>query len=240
MTSTPAWLSLVVDERQPARAEGALLRFAGGHCLVGPGGVVRTSGGAIASLNRAVQLQPIASTTDLTQFEGHRVLAHGHLNSGVLFVAQVEQFPGEPDLHYLDVSAASQPHPITNQPRPAIEQAQMRDGLLLNLWHRTTSDGVHQLALATDVNAVRTALLAHYGNDLTVIQSRWTAATLQDIERDLADTHLAQSIGTRISDDNQLQVTAVLLHVPASLPPSLAHYPATAIDIHPILAPAHA
>jgi hypothetical protein len=83
----------------------------------------------------------------------------------------------------LDAGTSNQPPRRTPEPRPAVEQALMRDcssivGSNETPWASNTSP------LAADVDAVRTALVAHYGDDLIVLPSRWTTVTLQHIERD--------------------------------------------------------
>jgi hypothetical protein len=122
--------------------------------------------------------------------------------------------------------------------RPAIERSLMHDGLLLTIFRTRDPRGDERwVAVATDTDAVRTALRPQYGDRLTVVQSRWTQALLDEITHLFAGPEVC-AIGNGLTPDHQLTVAATVLHVPSTLAARLAPYPMDAISLTAVVVPA--
>ncbi|MDG4795397.1 hypothetical protein [Micromonospora sp. WMMD1082] len=234
MNQADRWLPLVVNEGQPVRGEGFVLRVGETHCLLAVGGTALTSDGTIVSAAPTAMLHP-ATFVDLDRFEGRHTVIDGRLENSAVRVLGVNAVEPQADVHY--VNAATRPDHRTIRVRSQAERQLMTEGLLLDLWHPADTEPSRPVALATDPEPVREALIGDYGKHLTVVKSRWTEATLRHIEEELNRDGLVRSVGRRIGPNLQMQVDATLLHIPASLPLRLARFPADAIHIHPILTP---
>jgi hypothetical protein len=244
--ASDAWLPLVVDEGQPARTDGLILRLGRELCVLADGGTVLTSNGAVMSASPIVGLRPATSAVDLDRFEGRRVAAAGILEDRSLVVYNEDLLaplaePGRGSRASMTPGAGfeaggdSQRVPV----RPAAEKALMEEGLLLDIWQAAGPAGAGaRIALATDVQAVRAGLSQHYGDSLEVVQSRWSEATLREGESILCADGLAWSVGRDIGPDLQMRVTATLLHLPTRLARRLEKFPPQALDIEFLLRPA--
>jgi hypothetical protein len=118
--------------------------------------------------------------------------------------------------------------------RPDAERTLIDDGALLTTWQPTQA---RYVALPTDVDRVRDALTPLYPASLDVVQSRWTTQTLQEILDALADSDLGYAQGYETGPEDQLKVTATLLHPPTTLARRLTSFPADALALDVLLKP---
>ena len=122
--------------------------------------------------------------------------------------------------------------------RPDIAWSLMHDGLLLTLFRTRDPRGDERwVAVGTDTDAVQTALRPQYGDQLTVVRSRWTQAVL-DESTHLLDGAEVCAIGNELTVDHQLTVAAPVLHLPSTLAARRAPYPVDAISLTAVVVPA--
>jgi hypothetical protein len=244
-SSGSAWSPLVLDEGQPARTEGLVLRLGESFGMLADGGVVVTSDGVIVSASPLVELRPPAAL-DLGPFEGRELVAVGTLVDRRLVIdgaSALSARPGPVPAGRVSMDAAAsvvggkQGHGVRT--RPDVERALMQQGLLLDIWDVEGPPGSpRRIALATHVDRVRAALSERYGEALDVVQARWSEQTLRDIERVLDEDDLAWATGRERGPDSQLRVTATLLHLPSPLAGRLEQFPAEALALEVLVRPA--
>lgn len=235
MSGNSGWLSLVVDEGQPAVAVGVVVRLRANHCLVSHGGTVWTTADGEVSASPVVELQASDEGVDLGSVEREGTRLAGHLRERTLHVTATE--PASAEVMYRRFPAAADQMSSSRLPiRSGLERELMRDGLLLDVWQPSPSEPL--VALATDTARVRSELGRVYGAGVTVIPSRWTPATLDAIEREFAATPLVKSLGRRIGPDRQMQVAVTLLHLPTPLAQALERLPLDAIHLDVLVQPA--
>ncbi|MBQ1075669.1 hypothetical protein KBX06_21265 [Micromonospora sp. C31] len=115
-----------------------------------------------------------------------------------------------------------------------MEQSLIENGPLLDAW--TDERTGNRVALTTDVAAIEAALTPHYGNTLSVVESKWSRQYLDEIHT-FIDEGLLLSSGNTISPSNQLQAAVTLLHLPSRLAHYLARFPADALQVNVLVKP---
>jgi len=253
MTSPAPWSALVVDEGDPARACGVLLRIGGEVGIAPDGARVLTDSGRITSMSPRIDVRaalpgPSARRADpFGRYEGCRVEVRGVWQDDVLAVGRsggVRMVPARAVT--VDVFENSRfPPPVRRpvpQPEPPgaaeVKRELRRAGLLIGLWRRGVGDPPRYLALATDPAAVADRLARVYGDAVLVVRGRWTRQTLDQIQTTLlADRRLLRSIGRQLGADGQLRETVTLTHLPARLADRLHRFPADAIDLRVLVEP---
>lgn len=240
------WDLLVVDEGDPALAHGQLIVWDGTLWLVGDGGVVTISDGSVTTASHAVRLDTSRSAVDPRGWAQQYGTVAGQWQAGTLTVAGGAWFTpwGNPGPVQITTRDDRERGTVVGRPdrmpglRPAIERSLMHDGLLLTLFRTRDPHGDERwVAVASDTDAVHTALRPQYGDRLTVVQSRWTPALLDEITH-LFDGAAVCSIGNGLSPDHQLTVAATVLHLPSTLAARLAPYPMDAISLTALVVPA--
>jgi hypothetical protein len=240
------WESLVVDEGDPALAHGLLIVWNGTPWLVGDGGVVTVSDGLVTTASGAVRLDASRSAVDPRGWAQQYGTVAGRWQAGTLAVSGGAWFTpwGSPGPVHVTIRDGREPGTVLGRPdrvpgrRPAIERSLMHDGRLLTLFRTRDPRGDERwVAVATDPDAVHTALRPQYGDRLTVVRSRWTQALLDEITH-LFDGAAVCSIGNGMTPDHQLTVAATVLHLPSTLAARLAPYPMDAISLTAVVVPA--
>ena len=238
-----SWLSLAVDEGQPAFVEGVLVRIRESFAVLTDQGtvVVGSDGVAIASSMAVCLLIP--EDLDLRSLENTTVVATGRLVGERLAVSGASSFAsrtptrGRPT-HVLQASATQgDQRPVPRVLRPEGERALMQEGVMLDLWESQVSPGKF-MALATDVDRVRQELVPRYGPSVDVIASRWTEAFLNEVESLVMGSPTVLSFGRDIGPDLQMRVAATLLCLPSPLARTLDTYPPEVVALDLLIRPA--
>jgi len=240
-----SWLSLVVDEGQPARAEGLLIRLGHAVHLIPDGGTVVTSDSEIIATSTPVELCVADPSIDLDRLEHQAVVAQGTWTDRKLAINDANSLIVRPEAAVVAHRANDAASPFTGQAlhkqlrrRPPVERSLLADGHLLDLWtaDRGTGDERH-IALATDVAKVRAALAPMFGKSLVVIESRWTEGMFREIEAVLGESGLVASSGREVGADFQMKVAVTLLHLPTRLVRRLEQFPAEALALRLLVMP---
>jgi hypothetical protein len=123
--------------------------------------------------------------------------------------------------------------------RPDAERALMESGALLSLWNvKGPREKEHYVALATDVDLVKSTLSKLYGESLEVIQSKYTEQTFHDITTLLGeDESPVCSFGSAQDADGQMKVAATLIHLPSQLAHRLQQFPPDALSLEVLVRP---
>ncbi|MEV6928322.1 hypothetical protein AB0M46_28065 [Dactylosporangium sp. NPDC051485] len=240
------WEFLVVDEGDPALARGLLIVWDGKPWLVGDGGVVTVSDGSVTTASCAVRLDASRSAVDPRDWAQHYGTVAGQWQAGTLVVSGGTWFTpwGNPGAVQVTIRDGRERGTVVGSPdwtprlRPDIERSLMHDGLLLTLFRTRDPRGDEGwIAVATDTDVVRAALRPQYGDRLTVVQSRWTPALLDEITHLFSGAEVC-SIGNGLTPDHQLTVAATVLRLPSTLAARLAPYPMDAISLTALVVPA--
>jgi hypothetical protein len=225
------WRSLVVDEGQPARAQGTPA-YDGDQPVI-----------LVAATGFWQPDEPIIMTvgldteTDLGRYEGREATVVGTLVGDHLAVRRVSATshagavsPARRRLSDLGEGAAER-----FTPRPSAEVALIDSGAVLSVWR----DGSRTRAIVVDP-AAEHALSDLHGDTLDVTYSRWPASTLRAIEQALADhEHLVRTVGNDIGSHNgQLRVAVVLHHVTTELAERLSLLTPDALALSVLIQPA--
>lgn len=239
--ASEAWLSLTLDEGQPGRAQGLLVRLGDRVGIVPDGGLIARSGSAVESVSPVVELRLTYSSSDTEHLVGRSVSVTGFLESGVLVIDSPTQLSprGTPArVLYTEQDSSSMGGQRIVPPRSQVERALMKQGLLVDVWEVDNKDGSHRrIALATDVDKVRAALLRHDESPLDIVESRLSEEALRTIESELAIDDLTWSLGRSIGEDWQMRVTATLLHLPLYLARRLQRLPPNSLVLDVLVTP---
>jgi len=193
-----------------------------------------------------VRLDTSWSTVDPRGWAQQCVTVAGQWRSATLAVSGGAWFTpwGNPGPVQITIRNGREPGTVVGRPdrmprrRPDVERSLMHDGLLLSLARtRDPREDECWVAVAADTDAVHTALHPLYGDRLTVVESRWTQALLDQIIH-LFDGAEVCSLGNGWTPDQQLTVAATVLHLPSTLAARLAPYPMDAISLTALAVPA--
>jgi hypothetical protein len=237
-----ALLPLVLDEGQPARAEGTLVTIRGGLRLIADGGAIIGSGAAIAAATMSVPLRDSGFGVDVNDLEWRHLSVAGVLRDGHLVISSADAItvPPSPDAEVATWWAPTEPISLGSDRsrnfalRLPAENALMEEGVLLDAW--TDDQTGRRIALATDVEKVQASLFGHYGASLNVVTSRWRREFLDEIRMSV-DEQLVHSSGTAIGHDMQMQVALTLLHLPSRVARRLSRFPPEALAVTVLVRP---
>jgi hypothetical protein len=234
---------LVVAEGQPARARGFLLTLESGPVLVTDGGSVTMRGEVAESASFAVPIlipTPEAISGMGTGLpDGPEITAFGHWREGHLELRRTVP-SADPDhvVTRVDFHDGPRRHRLADHPLPPRrtdeEREQLREGTLMAFW----TDHGRKRALVDDLDAASARIPQVLGEDVELVQSRWSQATIDAMMAVfLADDASVASFGYTQAAGDQLQVTATLVRLSAEMAAELAGFPPDALRLNVMVTP---
>jgi hypothetical protein len=218
---TIRWASLVVDEGDPAVAEGVITR----HPL----------SGYLFNTDQSTAV-PVVISADLDVQDGDFVTATGVWRAGALHIDETAS-PSSTRVPPAPRDAGEGSTAGHDRLRPAAERALLEDGVLLDLWVDRADSRVY--AVCTDTERVTRILAPRYGSSLVTVHSPWTAQLLEDLSRAIQVEGTTVILGHTTNADHQLIVDATLLHLPSYVAARLEQFPPEALALTVLVRPRH-
>jgi hypothetical protein len=219
---TNPWVSLVVDEGDPAVADGVITRH--------------SSSAYLFSTDQTTAV-PIVIPTNSDILDGQPITATGVWQAGALNIDETTPRVSK-DMSPPAPRDSSERSPVTHgRLRPADERALLEEGALIDLRVDRADSRVY--AVCTDTQRVARILAPRYGSSLVTVQSPWTAGLLGDLSRAVQVEGLTVILGHTTNAEHQLIVDATLLHLPSYVASRLGQFPPEALALTVLVRPRH-